>query len=334
MKVKFSHLFVVLGLSLGLLSSQILASSSSAKASSKKRKRSSSFKSLEKERKKLNSENMVLEEKIKKSELTLTLLKNQNALQKQLEQESVYLENPYNEENRSLTLSDRQIHLNSAVHYHSAQSVINKIDFYNNQDSTKPIFLLVRSPGGSVIQGFKILNAIHHSPAPVYVIVKEYAASMAAIILAQAEHSFALPSALILFHEPSTFAWGNTSHLEHQLGFMKEIERRMMSPLLTKLGYKTRRNTLDSAITKWRSDLYKNSPSGDWMEFADKAHGLKWVNKIVEQIRDSSQLSLEPIAEKEKKSPSEHDEEDERKKSSSSCSLNILDLEYKSDKFE
>ena len=222
-------------------------------------------------------------------------MRKKQDLSQQVQKDARYLEQPFNASDKSLTLSDRQINLNGPVNYNSAMHIINRIDFFNNQDSELPIFLLVRSPGGSVIQGFKILNAIHQSSAPVYVVVKEFAASMAAIILAQAEHSFALPTALILFHEPSTLVWGSTSQLGQELRFMHDIERRMMQPLLTKFGYKKRRNSIEDAIEAWRKDLYKNNVSGDWIEFGDKAHSLKWVNNIVQQIRDSSFLSLKPI---------------------------------------
>ena len=64
--------------------------------------------------------------------------------------------------------------------------------FFNNKSKTDPIFIVIdRCPGGSGMEGARIVQAIKTSPAPVHVVVKSYAASMAAIILAQADHSYA-----------------------------------------------------------------------------------------------------------------------------------------------
>ena len=60
--------------------------------------------------------------------------------------------------------------------------VCSRIAFYNAIDSEAPIFIVIdRSPGGSVMSGYMMLQAMETSKAPVYVVVKGYAASMAAI---------------------------------------------------------------------------------------------------------------------------------------------------------
>ena len=51
--------------------------------------------------------------------------------------------------------------------------------------------------------GYKILKAMEGSAAPVYVVVKSFAASMAANIATQSKKSFAYPNAIILHHQIS-----------------------------------------------------------------------------------------------------------------------------------
>ena len=81
-----------------------------------------------------------------------------------------------------LHISDRRIPFNGRVDDKLAQFVCGRIAFYNAIDSEAPIFIVIdRSPGGSVMSGYMMLQAMETSKAPVYVVVKGYAASMAAI---------------------------------------------------------------------------------------------------------------------------------------------------------
>ena len=263
-----------------------LALSSHGFAGKKRKKPNNEIEKLIKEEQRTRLRNDLIKEKIREVDLQLRLIKRNRTLEKQVNRPQPYTENPFNPLKNILTVSDRQIMLDEPVTRPSADKVVKEINFYNNK-SKKPIFLMIRSPGGSIMAGYQILNAIKHSEAPVYVVVKEFAASMAAIILALSERSFAMPDARILHHEPSTFFRGNTSAMMEELEVMKEFERRLVGPLLEKFGY--------SSIEEWRADIYKHTKSGDWEEFGDRAHKLGWVNNLVVNIKDTSVRSLAPI---------------------------------------
>ena len=80
-----------------------------------------------------------------------------------------------------LRISDRRIPFNGIVDEALAKFVCDRIAFYNALDKKAPIFIVIdRSPGGSVMSGYQILQAMESSRAPVHVVVKGYAASMAA----------------------------------------------------------------------------------------------------------------------------------------------------------
>ena len=258
------------------------------KAHKRIKKKNKKLYNLEKTRRVLKVSNYLLRDKIKQADLELELIKKSSILKNHLMQEAQYLNNPFNEELQRLTLSDRQIVVNGPINHQSANFVTERVNFYNNKSETLPIFLMLTSPGGSVIKGYQIIQSINNSPAPVYVVVKEFVASMAAIITASAKYSFAFPNALFLFHEPSTMTMGNTSALREEVKFMEEIENRLMIPLLDKFGYRT--------IEQWRKALYKHSSSGDWREFATEALNLKWVNQIVHHIQDTAVRSIGPIS--------------------------------------
>ena len=189
-----------------------------------------------------------------------------------------YLINPFVDDH--LIISDRKIELDIVIFWGTAKYVNERIHYYNNKSTEYPIFLVIDTCfGGSVLEGAKILEAIHASRAPVYVVVKTFAASMAAVITALAEHSYSYPNALIIQHQIFTFAFGNQREIAEQMEITNEWTRRILHPVAQKMGI-----TMEEFVKK----MYEKNSLGDWLEFADNATNLKWVNKVVKDIRDSS----------------------------------------------
>lgn len=189
-----------------------------------------------------------------------------------------YLINPFVDDH--LIISDRKIELDIVIFWGTAKYVNERIHYYNNKSTEYPIFLVIDTCfGGSVLEGAKILEAIHASRAPVYVVVKTFAASMAAVITALAEHSYSYPNALIIQHQIFTFAFGNQREIAEQMEITNEWTRRILHPVAQKMGI-----TMEEFVNK----MYEKNSLGDWLEFADNATNLKWVNKVVKDIRDSS----------------------------------------------
>jgi ATP-dependent Clp protease protease subunit len=179
-----------------------------------------------------------------------------------------------------LTISDRRISLNGPIMLETADFIVERIDYFNNQNREYPIFLVIdRSPGGSVMAGYKILKAMEGSPAPVYVIVKSFAASMAAGITTLAKKSFAYPNAIMLHHQILSSSFGNLTQQKEQLKEMEEWWKRLATPVAGKMGV-----GLDAFIKQ----MYENRSTGDWQEFGDGARKLKWVDEIAETIREES----------------------------------------------
>ena len=149
------------------------------------------------------------------------------------------------------------------------------------QSTEHPIFIVIdSSPGGSVWSGYRILKAMEGSEAPVHVVVKSYAASMAAIITTLAEHSYAYPNAIILHHELSWY--GVVGNLSQQSEFAEEAAewwRRMATPVAEKMGI---------SLKEFKTLMYEKSSSGDWQEFADVAREYNWVDEVVEKMWETS----------------------------------------------
>jgi ATP-dependent Clp protease protease subunit len=184
-----------------------------------------------------------------------------------------------------LTVSDRRITLDGPIVSGMADYVTERIHYFNNKDESLPIFIVInKSPGGSVMEGYRIVKAIQSSKAPVHVVVKSFAASMAAVITTLAPHSYAYPNAIILHHQLIAFAWGNPTELKDQMRDIDEWYKRLAEPVAKKMGL-----SLD-AYTK---EMYKHNSDGDWMEFADRARQLHWVDHLVTEIRETG-MTKEP----------------------------------------
>lgn len=198
--------------------------------------------------------------------------------------EPVYLDQPLTDDN-TLIISDRRITLDGPILHPTADYITKRLNYFNNKDEKLPIFLVIESsPGGSAMAGDQIMRAIESSKAPVYVVVKSFAASMAAIITTSAEHSYAYPNAIIMHHQPVVTLFLASLNLTEQKEFYEDSKKwwdLMMEPIAKKMGL-----TGDEFI----EEMYKHVSHGNWSEFATEAHKLKWVNHIVDRIQDSSVL--------------------------------------------
>jgi len=189
-----------------------------------------------------------------------------------------YIKDPFKD--GVLTISDRRIALDGPIWMDTADYIAERIDYFNNQNKEYPIFIVIdSSPGGSVMAGYKILKAMDGSAAPVYVVVKSFAASMAANIVTQSKKSFAYPNAIVLHHQILTGSFGNLTEQKENLKILEEWWKRLAAPVAAKMGV-----SLDEFIKR----MYQNRSTGDWLEFGDGARKLKWVDEISETVREES----------------------------------------------
>jgi len=228
--------------------------------------------------------------KLKRSELDIQVAELQAKLAKRektdliddlvsLEREQMYLKEPMVD--GQLHISDRRVSLNGLIWSGLASYVDERINYFNNQSTDYPIFIVIdTSPGGSVMAGYKILKAMEGSQAPVYVVVKSYAASMAATIATLAERSFAYPNAIVLHHQLS-WSWG-VGNLTQQREIVDEAAewwRRLAHPVAEKMGL---------SLEEFISLMYEKNSNGDWSEFADDAKEYGWIDEVVNRIWETS----------------------------------------------
>jgi len=195
------------------------------------------------------------------------------------EQRPIYLKDPLTTEGE-LVLSDRRIPLNGPITMATADFISARIDYFNNKTKEYPIFIVIDdSPGGSVMAGYKILKSMQSSAAPVYVLVKSFAASMAAAICTLAPRSFAYPNAIILHHQISNGMMGNLTLQREGLKMLEQWWQRLAAPIAAKMGI---------SIDEFIKQMYAHTASGDWKEFADDAVKLKWVDIVVGRCQETA----------------------------------------------
>jgi ATP-dependent Clp protease protease subunit len=182
-----------------------------------------------------------------------------------------------------LHISDRRIPFNGVVNDRLAREVTSAIAFFNAQDGEAPIFIVIdRSPGGSVMSGYMILQAMETSKAPVYVVVKGYCASMAAIVTTLAKRSFVYPQTIVLHHQASTGVSGNMTQMQEQLKWSKVWCERIFVKVAARIGV-----PLDDFVV----NMYKATSTGDWKVHGDEAGRMKWVTDVVERMNEDGVTS-------------------------------------------
>lgn len=228
----------------------------------------------------MDAETARAQAEITKLNLALAKHKSSDDFEAYALKEPVYTKTPF--ENGVLTISDRRIAFNGVVTNELADHVTERIAFWNNKSTEFPIFIVIdNSPGGSVQAGYRILKAMEGSQAPVHVVVKSFAASMAATVCTMAKVSYAYPNASILHHQMSSGTRGNMVQMKEQYKSAEEWFDRLATPLAKKMGW-----SKEEFVKK----MYENNSDGDWDVFADQAVKLKWVDHIAQDIRETAIL--------------------------------------------
>ena len=109
----------------------------------------------------------------------------------------------------------RRIHLDTSVNPSSVTSVITEIETLNKVNNTA-ITLIISSPGGSVLDGLRLVNVMNKSLAPVNTVCDDFAVSMGAVIFANGRQRVADQGCIFMIHELSVGSPGGqtTEHVK------------------------------------------------------------------------------------------------------------------------
>ena len=119
---------------------------------------------------------------------------------------------------------ERIIFLSEEVDDGIANAIVAYMLYLDSEDQSKPIYIYINSPGGSVTAGMAMYDTMQHIKSEVVTICVGLAASMGAFLLAAGAKGkrLALPHARIMIHQPLGGSRGQASDIEIEA---KEILR-------------------------------------------------------------------------------------------------------------
>jgi ATP-dependent Clp endopeptidase proteolytic subunit ClpP len=102
----------------------------------------------------------------------------------------------------------------------------------------KQIHLRINSPGGSVIEGTAIYNALRRHKGGVTVHIDALAASMASVIAMAGDNVYMADNALMMVHNPWTITAGDSADLRKEADLLDKLKNNIRNAYQRKTGIK------------------------------------------------------------------------------------------------
>jgi len=133
---------------------------------------------------------------------------------------------------------ERILFLGQEVNDGIANSLVAQMLYLESDDNSKPIYLYINSPGGSVTAGLAIYDTIKYVKSDVVTICVGLAASMGAFLLAAGTkgNRVALPHSRIMIHQPLGGARGQASDIRIQADEILFLKERLNTELSERTG--------------------------------------------------------------------------------------------------
>lgn len=133
---------------------------------------------------------------------------------------------------------ERIIFLSEEVDDGIANAIVAYLLFLDSDDQTKPIYLYINSPGGSVTAGMAIYDTMQHIKSEVITICVGMAASMGAFLLTAGSKGkrVALPHARIMIHQPLGGSRGQATDIEIEAKEILRIRHQLNQILAERSG--------------------------------------------------------------------------------------------------
>lgn len=131
----------------------------------------------------------------------------------------------YDDKFSKLDLEARHLYLNTDVDECCISDIVYSIIYYNMIDKgvpkeeRKPIIIYINSSGGSVVDGYGVIDAITTSITPVYTVNLAQCASMGFLIFIAGHKRYSMPHAEFLMHDGSIAGWDSTAKMRDRMEF-------------------------------------------------------------------------------------------------------------------
>lgn len=185
----------------------------------------------------------------------------------------------------SLTLNDllylrnfknRELWLDEEIDETTVSNILMDIREYNRQDylvplsERVPIKLFIDSPGGDVVAGLAIIDAIYVSKTPVYTVNVSKAYSMAFQIMISGHKRFAFKSSSFLLHDGAEGGFDSSSKFRDRLKFSDDLEKLEIENIVKR--------------TKITNKEYEKNVRREWYMLVPEALELGVIDEVVESF--------------------------------------------------
>lgn len=94
----------------------------------------------------------------------------------------------------------------------------------------------INSPGGSIMEGLAICNALKNSTKTVNTYIDGVAASMAFMIALSGTNVYVFPNSLGMAHNASNFVWGNAQDMRDEAEALDKVDKALINDVVVKTG--------------------------------------------------------------------------------------------------
>jgi ATP-dependent Clp protease, protease subunit len=154
----------------------------------------------------------------------------------------------------SRLLRDRIIFV-PEINADTANLIVAQLLFLQSEDSKKPIYMYINSPGGSITAGLAIIDTMNFLKPEIHTICIGVAASMGAVILSQGTKGkrFALPNSEIMIHQASTGVEGQASNIVITAEHIIKMQNKLYKMLSESSGRTIKQIEKDADRDFWMS---------------------------------------------------------------------------------
>ena len=163
-------------------------------------------------------------------------------------------------------------------------------------EGTGDITVWINSPGGDCFAAAQIYNMLRDYPGKVTIKIDGLAASAASVIAMAGDTVLVSPVSMIMIHNPSTVAMGNSAEMQKAIEMLDEVKNSIINAYQVKSGLS-------------RNKLSKLMDEETWMD-AGKAVELHFADAITERNSLYGKAAEPDPDEEEKDTPPDEDLED------------------------
>ncbi|MBE9218510.1 ATP-dependent Clp protease proteolytic subunit [Dolichospermum circinale CS-1225] len=166
---------------------------------------------------------------------------------------------------------ERIIFLTEEVDDGIANAIVAYLLYLDSEDQSKPIYLYINSPGGSVTAGLAIYDTMQHIKSEVVTICVGLAASMGSFLLAAGTKGkrMALPHSRIMIHQPSGGTRGQASDIEIEAREILRLRHQLNQIYVDKTG---------QTLEKIEKDMNR-----DFFMSAQEAQEYGLIDRVIEE---------------------------------------------------